>query len=146
MSDTAVTEEKTPRPWLTDGYYNVLKFVAQILLPALGTLYAAISGLWGLPAAEQVVGTIIAVDTFLGVILGISSAQFAALGAQHDGTLVVHQYDDNSGAIQLNFTGHPAELASKKTVSFNVEAPPVQPAATEFSNTPGDLPHVPPGV
>lgn len=53
--------------------YDVLKWIAQILLPALGTLYFALAGIWGFPYAEQIVGTITAVDTFLGILLGISS-------------------------------------------------------------------------
>lgn len=56
--------------------YDVLKWIAQILLPALGTLYFALAGIWDFPYAEAIVGTITAVDTFLGVLLGISSAQY----------------------------------------------------------------------
>lgn len=56
--------------------YDVLKWVAMILLPAAGTLYFALAGIWGLPYAEQIVGTITAIDTFLGVILGLSSNQY----------------------------------------------------------------------
>lgn len=61
---------------MSNKMYDVLKWVAMYLLPALGTLYFAIAGIWNLPFGEQVVGTITAVDTFLGVILGISSAQY----------------------------------------------------------------------
>lgn len=53
--------------------YDFLKWVAQFLLPAAGTLYFALASIWNLPYGEQVVGTITAVDTFLGVLLGISS-------------------------------------------------------------------------
>lgn len=56
--------------------YDVLKTIAQIILPAAGTLYSALAGIWGLPYAEEIVGTIIAVDTFLGIILGISTANY----------------------------------------------------------------------
>ena len=56
--------------------YDILKWVATILLPALGTLYFALAGIWGLPYVEQVVGTISAIDTFLGVLLGISSNNY----------------------------------------------------------------------
>ena len=45
-------------------------------LPALGTLYFALAGIWGLPYGEQLVGTITAIDTFLGVILGISKSKY----------------------------------------------------------------------
>jgi hypothetical protein len=61
---------------LKNKTYDVLKWIALYLLPALGTLYFALSGIWGLPYGEQVVGTITAADTFLGVLLGISSATY----------------------------------------------------------------------
>ncbi len=56
--------------------YDVLKWIAMYLLPATGTLYFALAGIWGFPFGEQVVGTLTAVDTFLGVILGISTANY----------------------------------------------------------------------
>lgn len=61
---------------MSNKTYDVLKWIAQLLLPALGTLYFALAGIWGFPYGEQIVGTITAVDTFLGVILGISTAQY----------------------------------------------------------------------
>ncbi len=61
---------------MNDKVYNVLKWIAMYLLPALGTLYFALASIWGLPYGEEIVGTITAVDTFLGVLLGISSAQY----------------------------------------------------------------------
>lgn len=61
---------------LKNETYDMLKWIAQILLPALGTLYFALANIWGLPNAEQVVGTITAIDTFLGVLLGISSDSY----------------------------------------------------------------------
>lgn len=56
--------------------YDILKFIAQILLPAIGTLYFALAAIWGLPYAEEIVGTITAIDAFLGAILGISTAKY----------------------------------------------------------------------
>lgn len=61
---------------MSNKVYDVLKWIALILLPALGTLYFALAGVWNLPYAEQVVGTITAVDTFLGAVLGIASANY----------------------------------------------------------------------
>lgn len=61
---------------LSNKTYDVLKWIAQILLPALGTLYFAIAQIWGLPYGEQIVGTITAVDAFLGALLGISTALY----------------------------------------------------------------------
>ena len=61
---------------MSNKVYDTLKWIAMYLLPALGTLYFALAGIWGLPYGEQIVGTITAVDTFLGVILGISTTQY----------------------------------------------------------------------
>ena len=61
---------------MTNKTYDIMKFVAQIVLPAAGTLYFALANIWGLPMGEEVVGTITAVDAFLGAILGISTAQY----------------------------------------------------------------------
>ena len=61
---------------LTDKTYNILKWVALVLLPALGALYFGLAGIWGFPYGEQIVGTITVLDTFLGVILGISTVQY----------------------------------------------------------------------
>lgn len=65
---------------LSDKTYSLLKWIALILLPALGTLYFALAGIWGLPFGEQIVGTIIAIDTFLGAILGISTNNYKKNG------------------------------------------------------------------
>lgn len=61
---------------LSDKAYNILKWVALVLLPALGALYFGLAGIWGFPYGEQIVGTITVLDTFLGVILGISTVQY----------------------------------------------------------------------
>lgn len=61
---------------ISNKTYDVLKWVAQYLLPASGTLYFALANIWGFPYGEEVVGTITAVDAFLGVLLGISTAQY----------------------------------------------------------------------
>ena len=61
---------------LSNKVYDILKFIAQIVLPAAGTLYFALAGIWGWPYGEQIVGTITAVDAFLGALLGISTAAY----------------------------------------------------------------------
>ena len=61
---------------MSNKVYDVLKWIAMYLLPALGTLYFALSGIWGLPYGEEIVGTVTAIDTCLGVVLGISSAKY----------------------------------------------------------------------
>lgn len=61
---------------MSNKVYDILKFIAQILLPALATLYFALASIWNLPYGEEIVGTITAVDTFLGAILMINSNKY----------------------------------------------------------------------
>lgn len=61
---------------MSNKAYDICKYIAQIVLPALGTLYFALASIWNLPYEEQIVGTITAIDTFLGAILMISSANY----------------------------------------------------------------------
>ena len=61
---------------MSNKMYDVLKWIAMVVLPAIGTLYFALAGIWGFPYAEQIGGTITAIVTFLGVLLGVSSAQY----------------------------------------------------------------------
>ena len=56
--------------------YDVLKYIAMILLPAIGTLYFALASIWNLPYSEQIVGTITAIDAFIGALLGISTYNY----------------------------------------------------------------------
>ena len=61
---------------MSNNVYDVLKYIALILLPALGTLYFALAKIWGFPYAAEIVGTISAVDAFLGAMLQISTDQY----------------------------------------------------------------------
>lgn len=61
---------------MSNKTYDILKWIAQIVLPAVGTLYFALASIWGFPYGEQIVGTITAVDAFLGAILGVSTANY----------------------------------------------------------------------
>lgn len=61
---------------LDNKTYDILKWVAQILLPAAAALYVAVAGIWGFPYAKEIAGTISALDLFLGALLGISSMNY----------------------------------------------------------------------
>lgn len=61
---------------MSDKTYNIMKWIVQYILPGLGVLYAIISGATGLPYAEVVLAVVMAVDWFLGIILGISTKQY----------------------------------------------------------------------
>lgn len=61
---------------MSNKVYDVLKWIALIVLPAIGALYFALAGIWGFPYGEEIVGTITAIDVFLGAVLGISNVQY----------------------------------------------------------------------
>ncbi len=61
---------------MSNKVYDVLKWITMYVLPGIGTLYFALAGIWGFPYGEQILGTITAIETFLAVILGISTAQY----------------------------------------------------------------------
>ena len=61
---------------LKDSVYDILKWFTLICLPALGTAYVALAGVWGFPYAEEVSKTVMAVCTLLGALLGISTSEY----------------------------------------------------------------------
>lgn len=61
---------------MSNKLYDILKWIAQYLLPGLGTLYFALAKIWGLPYGVEIVGTISAFDAFLGGLLGISTINY----------------------------------------------------------------------
>ena len=69
---------------ISNKLYDILKWLVIIVLPALATLYTALAAVWAWPYAEEVKTTILAVDTFLGAVLCISSATYNK-GAQNNG-------------------------------------------------------------
>lgn len=102
--------------------YDQLKFIAQVLLPAVGTLYFALSQIWGLPSGGEVVGTITAVDTFLGVLLHLSSVQYNNSDAQYDGHVDVVETDDKKSYV-INLKGDADELDQNQELRLKVKKP-----------------------
>ena len=96
--------------------YDILKWIAQIFLPAFGTLYFALSSVWGLPKAAEVVGTVTALDTFLGCLLGISSIHYPG-----DGTMIVDTTDDAVDIYRMELNNPVETLGEKDSVSFKVK-------------------------
>lgn len=102
---------------LNNKVYDTLKWVAQYLIPGLGTLYFALSGIWGLPYGEQIVGTLTAVDTFLGLLLGLSSSSYRG-----DGTLKIDTSDPNKDSYLLNVDTPLDDLPGKKTIVLKIDS------------------------
>jgi hypothetical protein len=112
--------EAAPKPIFNNRAYDAMKFIAQIALPALGTLYFAIAGIWGLPYGEQIVGTITAIDVFLGAVLMVSASNYRKSDARYDGTFIT----DGTFAPVLDVQTAPQDMVNKKELTFKVEQPP----------------------
>lgn len=106
---------------LTGKKYDAVKYIAQVVLPAIGTLYFALAQIWGLSHPEEVVGTIVAIDTFLGVVLHLSSTAYNNSDAKYDGTVEVHETDDKK-TFQFVVNGDPHDLDQQKEVLLKVTA------------------------
>ena len=103
----------------SNGTYDALKWAAQIGLPTLGALYFTLAQIWHLPSAEEVVGSITAIDAALGVLLGISTAAYNKNEARFDGNLnVIDTGDGKTFSLELN--GDPEKLAEKTQIVFKV--------------------------
>lgn len=99
--------------WLSDKAYNVLKWMAQIVLPALATFYLTIGALWELPQPEKVAATIVALDTFLGVILLITTNSYNNSDARFDGTLNITQLP-NRKVFEIDLGDNTPEAVQEK--------------------------------
>lgn len=107
----------------TNPLYDKLKFIALVLLPALGTLWFAVASIWGLPNTVQIVGTITAVDTFLGVILHLTTNSYYKNGQNFDGTMLVHDTPEKT-TFSMELNTDPQDLPGKHSVELNVAKAP----------------------
>lgn len=106
---------------ITGKLYDFLKWLAQIVLPAVGALYIALAALWDLPKPQEVAGTILAVDTFLGVLLGISQSVYAKSDERFDGQMDVQTVGDKK-TFQMAFKDEEQlmKLGNQKEIVFKV--------------------------
>lgn len=111
-------------PMLNNQIYDGVKWTAQIALPAAGTLYFALSVIWGFPYAEQVVGSITAVDLFLGALLGLSNRRYIRSGAKYDGELLVDTSNPGKIVYALNMDQPLDELDQNESITLKIDNPP----------------------
>jgi hypothetical protein len=120
MSTTTSNSTEEPGFILGDVAYKRLRFVAQMLLPALGTMWFTIGQLWHLPFVEETVGTILAIDTFLGFILGMSTKSFNASSDAYDGEIVTKPRPEGGLMYSLELNIDPETIAMKHDLRFKV--------------------------
>lgn len=102
--------------------YDIIRWIAQIILPAIGTFYFTVAQIWGLPATEQVVGTLVASAAFLGVLVGLSKAAYDRSDAKYDGDLNIEEGSDGRrvAAMQLRHIEDPGDVVNQKELLFKV--------------------------
>lgn len=111
----------TMTPLFSNRFYDVLKYIALVVLPAAGALYFGIGEIWGLPKVTEVVGTLAVIDTFLGVLLRQSNKSYQNSDARFDGQIDVVE-DEDATLYSLNVDGDPHEvLEVKDEVLFKVK-------------------------
>lgn len=129
-----MTEPKTPKDLeeqrapeqdyiLSNKLYDRLKLLALVILPALGTLYFGLAGIWGLPAAEQVSGTIVVLVTFLGVLIKVGDASYNASEAKYAGVLDINHTGRGGRNFTLQLNGDPTRLEDEREIIFRVSPP-----------------------
>ena len=105
-----LAEVPIKNPMLSDEWYTRLEWVARVLLPSLATLYLALATLWKFPYGPEVVGTIVALDTFLGVFIGLAQRSYDQSEAGYNGSITVSPGPDGTALSGLVLDKDPAEL------------------------------------
>lgn len=111
-------QNQTPVTLLTDTWYNRLRQAATVILPALGTLYFTLAQIWGFPNAEQIVGTIAALNLFTGAAVGVAKKVYDASGARYSGTMLIEEGEDTS-TLRLASVD-PVALDTRNEITFKI--------------------------
>lgn len=117
-----VEESDEPTFVVSNKVYDLLRFVAVIVLPGLGTAYFGLAGLLGLPAAEQVVGTITITDTFLGFVVSRLRSSYKKSDARFDGAITVEP-NHEEGTTDLNVSIDRQAVIDKDEVLVKIKKP-----------------------
>ena len=90
---------------LSDKTYDIIKTI-QRWLPLVSTLYVALAAIWGLPLADEISKTLMAIAAFLAGILEIATANYNKAMAE-EGDIVAdyvppvdvvdHEVDEGEG-------------------------------------------------
>lgn len=112
-------------PLLSDRTYNVLKHVAAVGLPAISALYFALAQIWNFPDTSEVMGTISAINVFVGGLVGVSTKQYNNSDAKYVGAIEVMDTGDKK-TFSLSFNEDPSDLDKLSEATFKIApVPPV---------------------
>lgn len=113
---------------LKNSTYDKLKFIALIVMPALATLVVVVNPFWNIPNQDAIAGTIIAIDTVLGALIGISSKQYNEAAENFDGYLHAEGEDPDTGHpnLKLVITKPPQDIFGGTHARLRIGRPPEQ--------------------
>lgn len=109
-------------PVLSDGQFNLLRRCVELLLPAIGAFYFAMAELWGWPNPGEVVASIAALTTLLGVVLVVLRNSYEKSDAKFDGELSVDTSDPERDVFQVDLGDDLPNLASKDAITLKVKS------------------------
>lgn len=121
MSEILENSHTVRDHFMSNAVYDHLKRIAQISLPAIGTLYFALAQYWNWQNSEQILGSIMAVDAFLGILLGYSTVKYNKSDAKYDGQIEVAQLENGTKRFQLNLNSDPNNLDRQSEVVFKIK-------------------------
>ena len=111
-----MTNESANPMRLSNSFYDKLKIAATVVIPALATLYFALGNIWGFPYIEQVLGSAVAIETFLGALLGLSTRAYKQEKKERGDHLVVSP----DGDVYAEFGADPKYLGDGESVEMVV--------------------------
>jgi len=111
---------------VSNKIFDAAKFIALVALPAIATLYLGFGQLWDFPGTENVVLTIVAVDTILGISLQISTRRYNHDEENFDGFLDSDGIHPDTGFpnLRLTINKRPEDILKKQMVRLKVSTPP----------------------
>ncbi len=105
---------------MSNKVYNTIKWVTMIVLPAAGAFYFTLAQIWSLPAAEEVLGTLAALTTLLGALVGVSTSQYNKRHIPTAGTLNIDTSDPEVDKYSMDFSVALNKLPEAKSVTLTV--------------------------
>lgn len=100
---------------LSNGFYDFLSYLTKYILPGLGTLYFGLARIWDFPYGEEVIGSLVLVEAFLGIVIGLSQRTYQGAGE------IVFKPDEEGVLRPSIAANYPLEdLDSGKSVQMTV--------------------------
>ena len=100
--------------------YDTLNSMVRYILPALGTLYFALSGIWGFPYAEEVIGTIVALEAFLGVLIFLARRGWKTSEGDYDGDLLIDAMEEGNDLLSVALNRPIESVRTKDQINLKV--------------------------